>query len=88
MKRELKKQFNKTEKSLKPKAKIKDAFDNMKILMEIVLLYLKEREAIMDEKIKKIIKDTKGLEKKEKKLLKMDKKQDKIVEKAKKKLKK
>jgi len=37
----------------------------------------------MDKKIKKIIQGTKKVEKQEKSLLKMDKKQDKIVAKAK-----
>ncbi len=41
----------------------------------------------MDKKIKKIMKDTKHVEKEEKSLLKMDKKNDKIVDKAKKKMK-
>lgn len=41
----------------------------------------------MDKKIKSLIKDTKKLESKEKNLLKADKKNDKIIEKAKKKLK-
>lgn len=42
----------------------------------------------MDKKIKSLIKDTKKLEGKEKKLLKADKVHDKIIEKAKNKLKK
>lgn len=41
----------------------------------------------MDKKIKKIIHETKELEHKEKSLLKLDKKHDKAVDKAKKKLK-
>lgn len=41
----------------------------------------------MDKKIKKLITKTKGLEKSEKDLLKVDEKQDKIVDKAKKKMK-
>jgi len=40
----------------------------------------------MDKKIKKLIKDTKKVEHEEKSLLKEDKKHDKIIDKAKKKL--
>jgi hypothetical protein len=42
----------------------------------------------MDKKIKSIMKDTKKIEKKEKSLLKEDKKHDKIIDKAKSKMKK
>lgn len=42
----------------------------------------------MDKKIKKLMKDTKHVEKEEKSLLKADKKHDKIIDKAKKKLRK
>ncbi len=41
----------------------------------------------MDKKIKSLMKDTKNLEKKEGKLLKADKKNDKVVDKAKAKMK-
>lgn len=42
----------------------------------------------MDKKIKKLMSATKGLEKKEKSLLKEDKKHDKLIDKAKAKMKK
>ena len=42
----------------------------------------------MDKRIKKIIGETKNLEKKEKSLLKEDKKHDKVIDRAKKKMKK
>ena len=44
-------------------------------------------EVIMDKKIEKIQKDTKDLQKQEGELLKMDKKHDKVIAKAKKKMK-
>lgn len=49
--------------------------------------YEEKEEKLMDKKIKKLQKDTKKLAKEESQLLKMDKKNDKIVDKAKKKMK-
>lgn len=43
MKRELRNQFNRTKKTLKSKSQVKDAFDEMFNLMEMVVNYVDEK---------------------------------------------
>ena len=64
-----------------------ERYTNFYYCIECDKTYEYEIEEIMDKKIKKIIKKTDSLEKDEKKLLKLDKKNDKIVDKAKSKMK-
>ena len=51
MKRELRKQFNKMKRNLKPSSKLQDAFNEMFILMELVVSHVDE--SIKQKRVKK-----------------------------------